>query len=107
MPWLRRTGQVWKLLVVWVGMLPGALVFFTPWFRDFRWAFFSLAVFAWFMAAVRCPRCGRRVAWYAATSVHARDFDRTLFGLERCPLCNDGIEQPMPPPPLFSAYKKM
>jgi hypothetical protein len=108
MSWLRRTGQRWKLVVFWLGMLG-------PWvlgrlgvsrFED-DWFVLALAVFVWFLFAVRCPRCGGRPVWALANGVDHRQFDRALLGARECPLCHDGVEQPPPPPPLFSAYRGM
>jgi hypothetical protein len=105
MPWLRRTGQLWKLVVFSGGMV-------VPWvlaqlgvglFPD-SW-FVSLAVFVWFIASVRCPRCGGHPAWYLANYVRAGEFDRRLLDAERCPICRDGQElQDLPP--LFSAFRR-
>ena len=103
-PWLRRTGQLWKLVVVALGMMPISLWPFTGWFRDVRWTALAAVVLAWFFAAVRCPRCGGRPVWALATRVDFRQFDRRLFDAMECPLCHDGKEQP---PPLFDAYRRM
>ena len=103
--WLRRTGQTWKFVIFWLGMLPGGLWGARIGLRDFRWTLVSLGVFAWFMLSVRCPRCRGRVAWYAATKLPFREFDVALWRDGRCPICNDGIEQPVRPP-LFSSYRQ-
>ena len=106
MPWLRRTGQMWKLPIFWSGM-------FGPWvlgqigvgiFPD-SWFLLSLAVFGWFLAVVRCPRCGGRPVWRLATKVEAAEFVPALLEAERCPICHDGAEPPPSPPPLFSAFR--
>jgi hypothetical protein len=108
MSWLQRTGQRWKLGVFCLGM-------FLPWalghlgsvrFEADGWML-SAGVFVWFMLAVRCPRCGGRVAWALATGVDHRRFAPELLGARECPLCRDGVEQPPAPPPLFSAYRRM
>ena len=108
MPWLRWTGQTWKLLVLWVGMLaPWALGRLGVFRLEELWFLPSLVVFVWFLLAVRCPRCGGRPVWTLARSVDFRQFDRSLYEGTECSLCHDGAEQPPPPPPLFTAYRKM
>jgi hypothetical protein len=108
MPWLRQTGQAWKVRVLWVGMLgPYVLAKLrVPIFRDVGYLF-SLAFFVWFLLAVRCPRCRGRPVWMLATRVKAREFGRALVGAERCPLCHDGVEPPRQAPPLFSAFRDL
>ena len=108
MPWFRSTGQRWKLVVYCLGMLVpwGLAVLHVARFED-DWFLFGLAVFVWFLFAVRCPRCGGRPVWALATGVDHRLFTQALLGARVCPLCHDGEEQPPPPPPLFSAYRGM
>jgi hypothetical protein len=107
LPWLARTGQMWKLQAeVWAGLLGLAgvllgLVFllaafvFGPavlWAAAAIWAFYGVAHFGalWLKYhRIRCPRCGHNPTreadsghWLPGDVVHER-----LGALEVCPAC--------------------
>lgn len=97
--WILETRQAWKLYVAIAGF-GGALASFTL-------AFFTLgqgggpfgalmsggfllacATFAWFIAALRCPRCGAKLVWLMAVSRPHSSWIVDLAGLDRCPACH-------------------
>lgn len=96
--WILATGQAWKLYVTLAGF-GGSLACFTL-------AFFTLGAgggqfaalmtggfllacttFAWFIAALRCPRCGTKLVWLMAASRPHGSWIIDLAGLDRCPAC--------------------
>jgi hypothetical protein len=97
-PWLRRTGQTWKIAVFGVLVVVGLSLFALMIAAvnekiegevAFAFAFVSVGfgAFVWLAAGVRCCRCGARPAWHLMrTAPHASWF-LELLALDRCPSC--------------------
>jgi hypothetical protein len=97
-PWLKRTGQTWKVVVFGVLVVVG-LVLFALFIAAvngkiegegafaFSFMFAGFGALIWLATAVRCSRCGARPDWHLMrTAPHASWF-LELLALDRCPSC--------------------
>jgi hypothetical protein len=97
-PWLKRSGQTWKLVVFAVLVVVGLVLFALfiaavngkiPGEMALAFAFVGagFCAFLWLATAIRCSRCGARPAWHLMrTAPHASWFLQ-LLALDRCPSC--------------------
>jgi hypothetical protein len=95
--WLFRTGQAWKVLVLVLGAVASLVAFgaaFASEGSGFRFLKMALggvvlaaAVMAFFVASVRCPRCGKRPMGRLIRSATAERFGQELLFFRECPHC--------------------
>ncbi len=99
---IRRTGQWWKVLLGFWGVgLSGALMIAgivlglefgheSSWFMIMTivGTFLGLGFFVFLCASVKCPDCGVKWYWAAASKKHAKGWDRHVLLLSTCPACN-------------------
>jgi hypothetical protein len=94
-PWLKRTGQTWKIVVFGVLVVVGLVLFIAAvngkmqGEMAFAFAFMGagFGAFFWLATAIRCSQCGARPAWHLMrTAPHASWF-LELLASDRCPSC--------------------
>ena len=96
-PFLQATGQSWKTQLGWPLLLLGGGVAFAGqhgWLgalsaEDFTLltlggAFLGLGALFWMMHSIRCPRCNKKLLWYAANQ---RQGLYWFDGFDSCPGC--------------------
>jgi hypothetical protein len=100
MKFARATGQLWKYRVWQVATVAAVMIsvaFFSLWRgnpaqlpENLTMAlYFPICIFwfAWWAAAIRCPACGVRPAWYQMRRGHAQDVVDRISASNVCPAC--------------------
>jgi len=93
--WIARTGQRSKAIVTL------AIACFAPAAAVLAFAFgaaaFAIALlaiafasFIGFATSIRCPKCRKPISWMVLTTRPSARCLTDLFGLEECPVCDDG-----------------
>jgi predicted RNA-binding Zn-ribbon protein involved in translation (DUF1610 family) len=94
---LTQTGQQWKLLTALA--LMGIGLYFTVGLSGhaesstrgllyfFSGLSLSFAAMIWLAVSVRCPKCGVRLVWRAATTRDVGDWLGNLLRSGKCPSC--------------------
>ena len=113
MTWLRKTHQLWKLMVLNAVICVGLGLFVlrivgrrpTP-LVAFGTSLVALIVFLVAFRSIRCPYCGAAVGWTLLTKSKITELWTKLEGLQVCPVCSDDPTGPnRDPPPLFSSFR--
>lgn len=100
--WLSATQQEWKMMPFYGLLLLSAILLLAfmaigvqaepqkHWIAV-GFAACGTAALAWLFNAVRCCKCGSRVAWWVARHSPAGSWLTQILALERCPICgSDG-----------------
>jgi hypothetical protein len=96
LPLIRKTGQLWKLILGFVIVLLGGVMFGLGIYQvnnspDSQLLLLGtlLVFFGFFLACllVRCPQCHTPWVWYAVTKTSFNDWTFWLFELDQCPSC--------------------
>ncbi len=96
----KATGQLWKYRV-WqaasVAAVGISVAFFSLWRGNPAQLpegltialYFPICVFwfGWWAAAIRCPACRKRPAWYQMRHGHAQDATARILAARVCPAC--------------------
>jgi hypothetical protein len=99
LPFLRRTGQMWKPILGW-GLIAaglGTIYGLEHWWRDISVEHFAtllfganavnVGAFVWMNVFIRCPNCGMKLFWHAVSG-HAHPGGlRWFWHCATCPSC--------------------
>lgn len=94
------TGQRWKFnvwLVLGLAFVAATVAFFSIWrgnpaglpvaITSVTYLLLGIVCLAWWAAAIRCPKCGKRPVWFQMTNGNALDFPHRLTLTGACPAC--------------------
>jgi hypothetical protein len=114
MTWLRKTHQLWKLVVLDAVICLGLVLFvfnlagkrLSPLVATVT-SVVAIIVFLVAFWSIRCPYCGAAVGWTLLTKSKVTELWTKMAGLEVCPVCSDDPNGPNrdPPPAPFSAWR--
>lgn len=94
---IRKTGQWWKLILAFCGILAGGFLMFggrlvlgstqTAVFVVIGGVFLGLASFVYGCFAIRCPNCGVRWVWLGVSGKSSGQWLEWLLNQSSCPKC--------------------
>ena len=105
--WLAKSGQIWKLYILCVFLLITLALFglfiasvndaeIVPSIGDVGQSVLfvlfmvgGLGSLLWLVYSIRCPQCGKKVAWSAIRDSKASAWLVALLSMTACPGCGD------------------